>query len=165
MNEEVFYHSPEFWVAVTFISFVLLAFKPIWRFAATALDQRSMEIARQLQEAKKLQDEAAEFHRQFQLRQKQALEEAKHILDQAKQDADRLIQAKMAETTFVLQKRLDLAERNIAHTGQQALHAISRSLTDIALKAAEILLDGQIGQEDQHQLLAQAIESMKRPPR
>ena len=52
------FHSPEFWVLVAFVVFVVLAGRPIARMISAALDQRAARIKATLDEAQKLRDEA-----------------------------------------------------------------------------------------------------------
>ena len=55
---EPFWHAPTFWVAVSFVILVGLLFKPVWRFATTALDAKIAEIQTRIEEATLLREEA-----------------------------------------------------------------------------------------------------------
>ncbi|MBT3915445.1 MAG: F0F1 ATP synthase subunit B, partial [Rhodospirillaceae bacterium] len=43
-GQEAFYDSPTFWVAISFVIFVLLLAKPMWKFVTAALDKKIDEI-------------------------------------------------------------------------------------------------------------------------
>ena len=48
--------DPTFWVAVSFVLFVVLIAKMVWQKATAALDARADEIRRRLEEAQNLRE-------------------------------------------------------------------------------------------------------------
>src|SRR3546814_8284881 len=50
--------DPTFWVAVSFVLFVVLVARAVWRKATAALDARADEIRRRLEQAQKLREDA-----------------------------------------------------------------------------------------------------------
>jgi len=79
--------SPEFWVLIAFIIFVVLVAKPVSKMITTSLDQRSARIKATLDEAQRLRDEAQQLLAENQRRQRDAAKEAADIL---LQDAEAL---------------------------------------------------------------------------
>src|ERR1700677_4244684 len=81
-------HDPEFWVAVGFVLVLaLLVWKGVPRMVAEKLDQRSAVIAAELEEAKRLREEAAALLADYQRRAAGAEAEARSILDTAASEA------------------------------------------------------------------------------
>ena len=81
----------KFWVAVSFVTFFALAWKPVGRILASALDKRSQQIEASLAEASRLREEAQELLASFQRRQCEALLEAEEILNKAKAESDLML--------------------------------------------------------------------------
>ena len=74
MNELL--RSAEFWALVSFVIFVAGIFKPARRALTSALDQRIETIRTQVEEAKRLREEAQAALANYQRKQRQAAEEA-----------------------------------------------------------------------------------------
>lgn len=79
-----------FFVLVAFaIVIFIFARAGLHRMIASGLDKRSQKIADELDEARRLREEAQELLATYQRRQRAAEEEAQGILAQAKKDAQR----------------------------------------------------------------------------
>lgn len=76
--------NPELWVVVGFFIFLAYVGPKVWKMIVTGLDQRSIRIKGQLDEAQKLRDEAQALLNEYQRRQKEAAQEAEGILAAAK---------------------------------------------------------------------------------
>ena len=83
--------EPHFWVEIGLAIFVIFAGPKIWRALTSFLDQRSMKIKADLDEAQKLKDEAQALLAEYQRKQRDALREAEEILSSAKTQAHREI--------------------------------------------------------------------------
>ena len=78
-------HDALFWVLVSFIGFMaLLAYYGVPRLIGKALDDRADAIRKELDEARRLREEAQALLADYQKKAKEAENEAKGIIDQAK---------------------------------------------------------------------------------
>ncbi|HNB28914.1 MAG TPA: F0F1 ATP synthase subunit B, partial [Alphaproteobacteria bacterium] len=84
-------HNPHTWVYVGLAIFVVLLGPKIWKALATMLDQRSLKIKADLDEAQKLKDEAQALLAEYQRKQRDAMREAEDIIASAKSLAGRQI--------------------------------------------------------------------------
>src|SRR5262249_61509701 len=83
--------DPETWVAIAFVLFVcFLGYLGVHNMVSKALDDRAGRISAELDEARKLKDEAAQLLAEYQRKQHAAESEAKEILAGAKAEAERL---------------------------------------------------------------------------
>src|SRR3546814_13687120 len=82
--------DPTFWVAVSFVLFVVLVARAVWRKATAALDARADEIRRRLEEAQNLREDAQAAKANYQRLQRDALNEAEAILAHARDEAKRM---------------------------------------------------------------------------
>jgi len=81
----------ETWVAVAFVIFVgIMIYYGVHTMIVGALDQRSARIRGELDEARRLKDEAAALLAEYRRKQQTAEREAAQIVAGAKAEADRL---------------------------------------------------------------------------
>ncbi|GIK96206.1 MAG: ATP synthase subunit b 1 [Alphaproteobacteria bacterium] len=150
-------HSPEFWVAVAFVLFVVLAGKPLYRAIAGQLDARAMRIKAQLDEAQRLRDEAQQLLSEYQRKQRDAVREAEEILAHAKDEAARLKSEAASNLEATLKRREKMALDKIAQAEAQALKEVRHEAVDIAIAAAERILAKSVDEQRQAALVDQAI--------
>ena len=82
---------PEFWVLISFLLFVgLLVWKGVPGMIGKALDQRANAIRNELDEARRLREEAQQLLADYQRKTREAEDEAKSIVEAAKREAESL---------------------------------------------------------------------------
>jgi len=135
------FHEAEFWVAIGFIVFLgLMGYVGVHRTIAKALDDRAARIKAELEEARRLRDEAAALLADYQRKRQQAEGEAQEIISGAKAEAERLaIEAKARIEDFVA-RRTKMAETKIAQAEAQAAADVRAAAADAAVAAAEKIL-------------------------
>ena len=131
----------ETWVAVAFVIFVgVLIYFGVHKLLVNALDQRSARIRGELDEARRLKDEAAALLAEYRRKQQTAEREAAEIVAGAKAEAERLaVEAKTRMDEFVA-RRTRMAETKIAQAESQALADVRAAAADAAVAAAEKIL-------------------------
>ena len=105
----------ETWVAIAFIVFVgLLGYLGVHRMLAKALDDRAVRIKAELDEARRLKDEAAQLLAEYQRKRQQAEGEAQEIVAGAKAEAERMAVEAKAKIEEFVERRTRMAETKIA---------------------------------------------------
>ena len=137
---KAFYQDPTFWVAVAFMVFVLLAFRPIARAFAKMLDARSHQVASELAEARRLREEAQEALAAYQKKQRESLQEAENMLATTRADAARISEKAEADLKIALEKRMRQATAKIAQAEARAVAQVQTYVADISLMAAQKLM-------------------------
>lgn len=152
----------ELWVAIAFLVFVgLLAYAGAHRAIASGLDKRGTRIASELEEARRLKEEAQKLVAEFKRKQREAEAEAESIVTSAKAEAERLaVEAKAKLEDFVT-RRTKMAEDKIAQAEHQALSDVKSIAADAAAKAAEMLLAAQATGNVAERLVSGAISDVK----
>lgn len=152
----------EFWVAVAFLIFVgVLAYFGAHRVILEALDQRRAHIRAELDEARRLKEEAQALLAQYQRRQHEAESEAAAIVAGAQAEAERMAaEAKVKMEDFVA-RRSKMAEQKIAQAEAQAIADVRAAAADAAVAAAEKVLTQSVKGELADSLLAKSIEDLK----
>src|SRR5258706_797168 len=83
-----FLHDPELWIAVAFVIFVVAAGRPIFRAITKMLDERAAKIGADLDEARRLREEAQALLAQYKKKQEEAAREASDIMTRAREEAE-----------------------------------------------------------------------------
>ena len=132
----------ETWVALAFVVFVAgLGYIGVHRMIAKSLDERAGRIKAELDEARKLKDEAAQLLADYQRKRGEAESEAQEIIAGAKAEAERLAaEAKVKIEEFV-SRRTKMAEVKIAQADAQAAAAAA---TKVLAKEAKGPLAGEL---------------------
>ena len=133
--------QPETWVAIAFvILMVLFAYLGIHKTVLTALDHRSERIKAELDDARRLKEEAAKLLGEYKTRRASAEREAEEIIANAKAEAERIaVEAKAKMEDFVA-RRTKTAESKIALAEAQALADVRAAAADAAVSAASTIL-------------------------
>jgi F-type H+-transporting ATPase subunit b len=154
---------PEAWVAIGFVCFLaLLAYLRLHRKVVDALDQRQARIRGELEDARRLREEAQALLAEFERKGLAAESEAATIIESAKAEAERLAaEAKLRMEDFVA-RRTKMAEAKITQAEAQALADVRAAAADAAVAAAEKILataaKGQVAAD----LLARGIEDVRK---
>jgi F-type H+-transporting ATPase subunit b len=154
--EEVI-HDPALWVALAFIIAVLALFKPAGKMIVGGLDKRSDRIRDELDEARRLREEAQELLASYERKQREAEKEAEGIVAHAKEEAERLSRRAAAELEAQVARRRQQALDRIGQAESDAVREVRAAAVDLALKATRKLLAEKIGEEQQSKLVDEAI--------
>ncbi len=152
--------DPEFWVLVAAVIFVAVVWKPARKSLIGSLDERAARIRAELDEARKLRDEAEQLLAQYQQREREAAAEAAAIIAQARQEAERIAAQSARDLDQALARRQRLAEERIAQAEMKALDEIRAVAVDVAIGAAREVIVSQIDEERGGALLDAAIAAL-----
>lgn len=155
-------HEPEFWLAVALIVLIVALWKPASRGILGALDARSARIRQELDDAKRLHEEAKALVAKYQRQLHEGEELAAEILERAEADSTRL-EAKMREDfETTVKRRTQQAMDRIAQEEQRALMEVRARATDLAVRTTRKLLVEQVGPQQAQRLIGAAIEDVSR---
>src|SRR5947207_12363635 len=129
--------QPETWVAIAFVILLaLFAYLGIHKTGLTALDNRAERIKAELDDARRLKDEAAKLLGEYKTRRASAEREAEEIVTNAKAEAERIaVEAKAKMEDFVA-RRTKSAESKIAMAEAQAVADVRAAAAEAAVAAA-----------------------------
>jgi F-type H+-transporting ATPase subunit b len=152
----------EFWVAVAFVIFVgVMIYFGVHKLITDALDQRSGRIRSELDEARRLKDEAAALLAEYRRKQQTAEREAAEIVAGAKAEAERLAAEAKARMDDFVARRTRMAETKIAQAEAQALADVRAAAADAAVAAAEKILTQTVKGSVADDLLTKGIAELK----
>lgn len=157
------FFEAETWVAIGFLFFVgLMLYVGVHRTIGKALDDRAARIKAELDEARKLRDEAAALLAEYQRKRREAEGEAQEIVSGAKAEAERLaVEAKARIEEFV-SRRTKMAETKIAQAEAQAAADVRSAAAEAAVAAAEKILSAETRGKLAGELIAKGIDDVRK---
>jgi F-type H+-transporting ATPase subunit b len=156
------FSEPETWVAVAFVILMgVFGYFGIHRTVLKALDNRSDRIKAELDDARRLRDEAAKLLAEYKTRHASAEREAQDIISSAKADAERIAaEAKTKMEDFVA-RRTKTAEGKIALAEAQAMADVRAAAANAAVTAASAILSQSVHGQVADDLLAKGINEVR----
>lgn len=154
-------HDPSFWVAVSFVIFVVLAWRPMKKAIAGALDERADKICRDLDEAVKLREEAQALLASYKRRQRDAENEVEEMLKNAKHEAERMREQAGRELEEMLKRREQQALDRIARAEADAVADVRRMAVELAIAATRRLLAENISEDRAAGLVDESIKQVE----
>jgi F-type H+-transporting ATPase subunit b len=153
----------ETWVAIAFVVFVIgLGALGVHKTILGALDNRGKRIKDELDEARRLKDEAMALLAEYQRKRSEAEGEAQSIIAEAKAEAERMaVEAKAKAEDFVT-RRTKMAEAKIAQAEAQAVADVRSAAAEAAVAAAERLLAEQAKGQVAADLVAKGVEDVRK---
>jgi F-type H+-transporting ATPase subunit b len=133
--------TAEFWVAVSFFAFLaILAYYRVPAMITKALDERALSIRKELDEARRLREEAQSLLADYQHKHRNAGQEAEAIVELARQEAEAFAHETRQNLKDTLERRTKQAEEKIARAEAQAVDEVRAAAIDLAVAAAEKVL-------------------------
>ncbi|MBI5318500.1 ATP F0F1 synthase subunit B [Bradyrhizobium sp.] len=154
--------QPETWVAIAFfILMAVFAWLGIHRTVLTALDHRAQRIKAELDDARRLKDEAAQLLAEYQARRATAEREAQEIVTNARAEAERIAAEGRTRMEDFVARRTKTAENKIALAEAQALADVRAAAAEAAVAAASTVLSQSVKGSVADDLLAKGIAEVK----
>ena len=157
-----FMQDAEFWVLVAFVIAIAFLVYKIKDMVASALDARAAKIKTELEEARRLRDEAQARLAEYQRKQRDALKEAEAIVAYAKAEAERVAAQGARDLAAAIERRKRLATEKIALAEAKAVADVRNSAVDLAIAAVGRVLAQDLDAQQRSGLIDQAIAGL--PP-
>lgn len=125
------------------------------------LDQRSDTIKAELEEARRLREEALELHASFERKHAEVKDKAARMVEKAKADAEIAAEQTKAEIEASIARRLKAAEDQIASAEASAIRQVRDQATSVAVAAAGRVIAKNIDASRSDALVADAIKAVE----
>jgi F-type H+-transporting ATPase subunit b len=154
--------EPEFWVAVAFVILMgIFGYFGIHHTVLKTLDHRSDRIKAELDDARRLKEEAAKLLSEYQARRASAEREAQDIIESAKGEAERIAAEAKAKMEDFVTRRTKTAESKIALAEAQAMADVRAAAADAAVTAASTILSQSVKGDVANDLLSKGIAEVR----
>jgi F-type H+-transporting ATPase subunit b len=154
--------TPDFWVLVAFLLLIgLLLYYGVPRIVGKMLDDRAEAIRKNLDDARKMREDAQALLNDYQRKAAEAEAEAQKIVDQAKREGEALRTEAERKALEAVTRRVKLAEEKIARAERQAISEVRGAAVDTAITAARRLLGEKASGETGQRLIDQSISDLR----
>jgi len=159
---EHFWLDPKFWVAVSFVIFLVLVGRRAWTQVTGMLDARADRVRAELAEASRLRQDAEAMLKQAEADRAAALSEATAMLDRARAEAGRVAEAAAAEAEASAKRRERMAMDRIAAAEAGAVSEVRQAAAEIAGAAARIVISERMTAEADARMIDAAVADLPR---
>jgi F-type H+-transporting ATPase subunit b len=154
--------EPETWVAIAFvILMVVFVYLGVHRTVLKALDHRAERIKAELDDARRLKDEAAKLLAEYKTRRSSAEREAEEIVANARAEAERIAADAKTKMEDFVTRRTKTAESKIALAEAQALADVRAAAANAAVAAASTILSHSVKGSVADDLLTKGIDEVR----
>ena len=154
----------ETWVAIGFVMFLLLlVYFKVPGQITKILDSRSQKINDELEEAKKLREEAQTVLAEFQKKNKEAEKTAKTIIDDAKKIAKNYEKEAKIKLEESLERKKKLLDEKLKRAESEALSAIKEEVSEVVFQAvSKSITSNNIKPSSYEQMLKDGIKQIRK---
>ncbi|MEW5424305.1 F0F1 ATP synthase subunit B [Amorphus sp. 3PC139-8] len=151
-----------FWALISLIIFLaILVYYGVPGLIVRSLDGRADRIRKELDEARRLREEAQALLADYQRKRREAEEEAEQIVADAKSEAERMTEEANAKLEDMIARRTKAAEDKISQAENQAVAEVRARAADLAIAAAERILSDKVKGQVADDLVAQSMDSVR----
>ncbi len=152
----------EFWVAVAFLIFCGI----VWKAGGfdqivKGLDGRGERVRRELEEARRLREEAASVLADYKRRRDEAEREAAAIVASAREEAERAAAEGHARLNEFVARRTKAAETKIAQAEAQAAADVRAAAAEAAVRVSETILREKVSGEAAQDLIRRSLGDVR----
>jgi F-type H+-transporting ATPase subunit b len=125
------------------------------------LDERAARISRELDEARKLREEAQELLADYERKRRDADKEAEAIIAQAREEAEAFAVETRQKLVEMVERRGHMAEEKIAQAEAQAVKEVRAAAAELAIAAATRIISDEVHGAKADQLVDASIADLK----
>jgi F-type H+-transporting ATPase subunit b len=157
-----FIYESEFWVAVSFFIFIgVLVYLGIHKKVVSALDARALRISKELEEARRLREEAEKLLADYRRKLGDVVTEVDNIIALAAKQAETLAEETRQSLKEHVERRIKLAEDRIARAEREAVRELRNDAVDVAIAAAQNLIAAKLTPDRAKKLVSESTKALK----
>ena len=151
-----------FWATVAlFIFLAVILYVKVPAMISKSLDARADRIRNELEDARRLREEAQQLLAEFQRKRKEAEKDAADIVEAAKHEAELLVSEARKKTEEYVSRRAAMAEQKIGQAERDAINEVRSSAVDLAVEAARVVLASKVDAKAGADLFKASLNEVK----
>ncbi len=151
-----------FWAMVALVIFIgIVVYMGVPGMVGKSLDARAERIREELEEARRLREEAQQLLAEYQRKRKEAEREAGDIVAAAKREADMIVAEARTKTEEYVTRRTAMAETKIAQAERDAVNEVRSRAVDIAVEAAGRVMAQKIDRQTGAELFKASLKDVR----
>jgi len=149
------------WVAIAFVLFIILVWKKGSQAITSMLDNRSLLIENELNQAKSLKEEALEELRQTLQIQKSISEEADNLIKEAKENAKKIIEEAKVKSSEIIKRKENQANQKILALETEAINNIKKISSNIIIESSKTYINQKLNAKEKANLITKSSNEIK----
>lgn len=155
------FNDSTFVVGLSFFLFLgLLGYLGVHKFLARALDDRADRIRDELDEVRRLREDAQATFAEFERKQREVQGQADEIVAHAKAEAEQAAKVAMADLAASIERRLKGADEQIAMAEANAVREVRDRAVQVAVAAAAEVMAARLTADKADALVDDAIKNV-----
>ena len=154
------FSDPQFWVAVSFILFIVGIFNPVRKILTSSLDGQINEIKNKIDESENIKNEAQKTLSELKKREQEVEKEIKALSDNASSKIVGLEEQSKQKLKDQIEKRKILAENKIDQLVRDANVSIKNYISSTAINTTIHILNNNLTDEKKASLISESIKEM-----
>jgi F-type H+-transporting ATPase subunit b len=153
------FNDSYFTVGVAFVLFfALLAYLGVHKLLGGMLDARADRIRSELDEARRLREEAQATFAEFERRSREVQGQADEIVTHAKAEAEKAAEIAMADLKHSIERRLKAADEQIGMAEANAVREVKDKAVQVAIAAAAEVMAARMTDDKANALIDASIK-------
>ena len=151
------FSDPQFWVAVSFILFIVAIFNPVRKILTSSLDAQIKDIKNKIDEVENLKNEAQKALDELKDRETKVEKEIQNLNLESEK---RIAELKDISTTKLIdqiEKRKILAENKIEQLVRDTNNSIKNYISSVAIEATRNILIQNLSKDKKSTLIEESI--------
>ena len=155
------YFDETAWVAIAFLLFFVLVWKKGKKAILSLLDERSLLIEKELNEAKSLKEEALEELRLALQNQKNVSDEAENLIKNAKETAKKIQEEANLKSLEIIKRKEEQAKQKILSLEAEAVKNIREITSRIVIDASRTYIQDKLDNKEKINLISKSSNEIK----
>ena len=153
--------NTDFVVLIAFVLFIgVLFYFKVPSLIGGLLDKRAETIRNELNEARKLREEAQELRASFERKKAEVKDQADRIVAKAKADAEAAAKQARIDLDASIARRLKAAEDQIASAEAGAIREVRNQAVAVSIEAARELIAKKLSEADAAKMIDESIATV-----
>ncbi|MFV9875310.1 MAG: hypothetical protein AB8U25_02195 [Rickettsiales endosymbiont of Dermacentor nuttalli] len=154
--------TPEFWVAFSFVVFVVLMIKTVRSTLFTKLDERALEIKKEINETEELKIQAEQLFAKYQEKQNSLSFEVEKIIQWAEAEAEALIVENKNRLEEELSRKLELSKQKFLIIENGLVKNSYNNMFSVVIQSAQSYLEKNLNNlEMQNIIFESSVSSLE----
>ena len=151
------FSDPQFWVAVSFILFIVAIFNPVRKILTSSLDAQIKDIKNKIDEVENLKKEAQKALDELKERETKVEKEIQQLNLESEKRISELKDISTSKLTDQIEKRKILAENKIEQLVRDTNNSIKNYISSIAIEATRNILLQNLSKDKKSALIEESI--------
>ena len=151
------FSDPQFWVAVSFILFIVATFNPVRKILTSSLDAQIKDIKNKIDEVENLKNEARIALDELKDRETKVEKEIQNLNLESEKRIAELKNISTSKLTDKIEKRKILAENKIEQSVRDTKNSVKNYISRVAIEATRNILLQNLSKDKKSALIEESI--------